>query len=296
MAQYYKHYKGKIYQLLYIAKHSETLEEHVVYQAMYGNKDIWIRPKQMFFETIIKDGKAIKRFSQISKAEGFGKDTTLHTFPDIDYHNQLDKLSDSENFSSVVKGMITLLTSHNIVPSDFFDKYHSDDDIEAEILSRISSYTTASDVEAIFHLIQTWGGMTGRGIYLQGDGFDWGTIKPPYMQLVNACLSTQSLNAESIKKLSEAVRQADKSIKHLSVSYLTKHVRYWLYHTLRYNALPIYDSIISKGIMHKTHPHASHLEAYWLTMLAKSQELGIDLMPLERQLFKYFYSNPAKKN
>lgn len=295
MAQYYKHYKGKIYQLLYIAKHSETLEEHVVYQAMYGNKDIWIRPKQMFFETIIKDGKAIKRFSQISEAEAFGKDTTLHTFPDIDYHNQLDKLSDSENFSSVVKGMITLLTSHNIVPADFFDKYHSDDDIEAEILSRISSYTTASDVEAIFHLIQTWGGMTGRGIYLQGNGSHWETIKSHYMQLVNACLSTQSLNVESIKKLSEAVRQADKSIKHLSVSYLTKHVRYWLYHTLRYNALPIYDSIMAKEIMHKTHPSTSHLEAYWLTMLAKSQELGIDLMPLERQLFKYFYSNPAKK-
>lgn len=216
MAQYYKHYKGKIYQLLYIAKHSETLEEHVVYQAMYGNKDIWIRPKQMFFETIIKDGKAIKRFSQISEAEAFGKDTTLHTFPDIDYHNQLDKLCDSENFSSVVKGMITLLTSHNIVPADFFDKYHSDDDIEAEILSRISSYTTASDVEAIFHLIQTWGGMTGRGIYLHGNGFDWETIKSSYMQLVNACLSTQSLNAESIKKLSEAVRQADKSINTLA--------------------------------------------------------------------------------
>ena len=41
--QYYRHFKGNIYRVLYIAKHSETLEEQVVYQAMYGNRDIWVR-------------------------------------------------------------------------------------------------------------------------------------------------------------------------------------------------------------------------------------------------------------
>ena len=45
MHQYYKHFKGNIYKVLYIAKHSETLEDYVVYQAMYGEHGIWVRPK-----------------------------------------------------------------------------------------------------------------------------------------------------------------------------------------------------------------------------------------------------------
>ena len=69
MAQYYKHYKGKIYQLLYIAKHSETLEEHVVYQAMYGEKLIWVRDYEMFFGKVIVDGIEKRRFEEIEISE-----------------------------------------------------------------------------------------------------------------------------------------------------------------------------------------------------------------------------------
>ena len=67
MAQIYRHYKGKEYELVSIAKHSETLEEYVVYKALYGNKDYWIRPKNMFFEDVIVDGKTQKRFELISE-------------------------------------------------------------------------------------------------------------------------------------------------------------------------------------------------------------------------------------
>ena len=67
--QYYRHFKGNIYRVLYIAKHSETLEEQVVYQAMYGNRDIWVRPKIMFEETILRDGVEMKRFTWISEEE-----------------------------------------------------------------------------------------------------------------------------------------------------------------------------------------------------------------------------------
>lgn len=61
----YKHFKGKEYEVLAIAKHSETLEEYVVYKALYGNYDIWIRPLKMFEETITRDNKTIKRFEYI---------------------------------------------------------------------------------------------------------------------------------------------------------------------------------------------------------------------------------------
>lgn len=67
--QYYRHFKGNIYKVLHIAKHSETLEDMVVYQAMYGDHGVWVRPKTMFEEVIERDGKTFRRFSPISAEE-----------------------------------------------------------------------------------------------------------------------------------------------------------------------------------------------------------------------------------
>lgn len=69
MEKYYRHFKGNIYKVLHIAMHSETLEAMVVYQAMYGEKSIWVRPKAMFEELIEKDGRSIRRFEPISEEE-----------------------------------------------------------------------------------------------------------------------------------------------------------------------------------------------------------------------------------
>ena len=69
MNQYYRHFKGNVYRVLHIAKHSETLEDMVVYQAMYGERGIWVRPLSMFEEEIKRDGKTIRRFSPISAEE-----------------------------------------------------------------------------------------------------------------------------------------------------------------------------------------------------------------------------------
>jgi hypothetical protein len=62
----YRHYKGKEYRLLSLAKHSETLEELVVYQALYGEQQVWVRPKDMFFGTVeTKEGKSVPRFKEL---------------------------------------------------------------------------------------------------------------------------------------------------------------------------------------------------------------------------------------
>lgn len=61
----YKHFKGNLYEVIDVAKNSETLEEFVVYRALYGDFGLWIRPLSMFLETIEKDGKKIKRFEYI---------------------------------------------------------------------------------------------------------------------------------------------------------------------------------------------------------------------------------------
>lgn len=58
----YRHYKGKEYEVIGIAKHSETLEESVVYRALYGNYDLWVRPLKMFTEEVEVEGKRVPRF------------------------------------------------------------------------------------------------------------------------------------------------------------------------------------------------------------------------------------------
>ena len=61
----YRHFKGNEYEVLYIAKHSETLEDMVIYKALYGEGGIWVRPAKMWNETVLRDGKAFKRFEYI---------------------------------------------------------------------------------------------------------------------------------------------------------------------------------------------------------------------------------------
>ena len=61
----YRHYKGNEYTVLGVARHSETLEELVVYRQEYGDRGLWVRPAAMFAETVIVEGKAVPRFKPI---------------------------------------------------------------------------------------------------------------------------------------------------------------------------------------------------------------------------------------
>ncbi|MBI5151219.1 MAG: DUF1653 domain-containing protein [Candidatus Pacebacteria bacterium] len=65
----YRHYKGKYYQVIEVAKHSETLEEYVTYYCLYPNENgqLWIRPVKMFIEHIEVDGKKVPRFEFVKE-------------------------------------------------------------------------------------------------------------------------------------------------------------------------------------------------------------------------------------
>jgi hypothetical protein len=64
----YRHYKGGLYEVLGVARHSETEEELVVYRALYGSGGLWVRPRQMFLETVLVDGREMPRFSYLEPA------------------------------------------------------------------------------------------------------------------------------------------------------------------------------------------------------------------------------------
>ena len=59
----YRHFKGKEYEVLGVARHSETEEELVVYRALYGDFGLWVRPVSMWNETVERDGKTFRRFT-----------------------------------------------------------------------------------------------------------------------------------------------------------------------------------------------------------------------------------------
>ena len=65
----YRHFKGKLYQVLFVARHSETCEPMVVYRALYGEGGVWTRPAWMWLETVTREGRTLPRFSRVPEDE-----------------------------------------------------------------------------------------------------------------------------------------------------------------------------------------------------------------------------------
>lgn len=63
----YRHYKGNEYQVIGLARHSETEEEMVVYRKLYGDRSLWVRPLAMFVENVLVDGRSMPRFEWIGE-------------------------------------------------------------------------------------------------------------------------------------------------------------------------------------------------------------------------------------
>lgn len=63
----YRHFKGNEYEVVAVGRHSETLEDYVIYRALYGEGGYWVRPLSMFFEDVERDGKVFPRFEYIGE-------------------------------------------------------------------------------------------------------------------------------------------------------------------------------------------------------------------------------------
>ena len=73
----YRHFKGNYYRMLYLARHSETLEPMVVYQALYGERGVWVRPLSMWSERVERDGVTAQRFTYVCATEEELKDGSM---------------------------------------------------------------------------------------------------------------------------------------------------------------------------------------------------------------------------
>ena len=293
MNSYYKHTNGCIFRVLQEGKHAITGEVLLVYQAMFDNGEIWILPKKTFIEG--------GEFVNVSESEALLQIPVelnpKYHFPDICYTRDVPKLiDDCGGFSKNMQAMKTLLLKMNLVNEKLFSGLSNDDDLEKLIIDRIKSYNPGEKLEEIFHLVQIWGGNAGRGIYVFDKRFNWEEIEPFYQELVGACLSIKDINESSLNIIEKAVCAFNKAVRNLGVAFITKHTRYWLFRNLGLNALPIYDSIMAIWVMRKGMADIRDLLEYWKVMIAKANQLSIQLVPLERQIFKYAYQHSNKQN
>ncbi|MFZ0565317.1 MAG: DUF1653 domain-containing protein [Chlamydiales bacterium] len=81
MGGVYEHYKGRRYQLISIGRNSETLEEVVIYRALYGDRDVWMRPLSMFVENVEIEGESVPRFKKILGSSDEFSDSYFSGFP-----------------------------------------------------------------------------------------------------------------------------------------------------------------------------------------------------------------------
>jgi hypothetical protein len=79
----YRHFKGNEYTVVGTARHSETLEEHVVYRQEYGEHGLWVRPKQMFLETVKDDGQEVPRFQHLGSSNEKVGESVTNIFDDF---------------------------------------------------------------------------------------------------------------------------------------------------------------------------------------------------------------------
>ena len=156
----YKSLNGELYKVLCEANHFITNDRFVVFQKA-GNENVtWILSKEQFLKEVYEDQKTSEQSVILQK------DSTTISFPELNYTQEIPPLVDKGGLSKSVKSMVSLLDKKGIIFKTYFSGLKTDDDIEALILKKVVEYSCGDNVEEIFHLIQIWGGITGRGIYV----------------------------------------------------------------------------------------------------------------------------------
>ena len=216
-------------------------------------------------------------------------------FPDIQYTNEFVPLDRPLNhLPKSPRGMFTILVHKEIVSPLFLDGINNMCDLENEIFNLIDHYPeNGASLERVFHLIQIWGGIMGKGIYNLQE-FNWPMVEAVYRPFVDFFRNIFHLDNATLIGADAMVgvfyaALHDVHHKGMSVAFITKHSRFWMHRNMPDQMLPIYDSTFSLHVMQKG-PMAKKrdLLPYWRAMINKAEMEHVSLTALERQLFDHF--------
>lgn len=146
---HYRHFKGNHYKVLSIARHSETSEPMVVYQALYGEGGIWVRPAEMWNELVTRDGKTFPRFQRISREQ------RIAFYEEI--FNELQAADPAAGISGELQSKCRFLEEYYI-SGEWREDYEADEagqvspDLKRGVLSQ----------DGVYDLLERLGGAPGR--------------------------------------------------------------------------------------------------------------------------------------
>lgn len=224
-------------------------------------------------------------------------------FPDLHYSSDYKRHSANERqrLPESCRAVMTRLEHLGVEYDDFVKRKETDiDRVEQHIYDLINSVSSDADLTdgvlwRIFHLIQIWGGRMGKIYNDKNFKGKESVIIEMYKVLVRSCLSIDRAQSrqENYKTVYDALKSFCK-LDGMGVAYASKHTRFWLSKSMgRDYALPIYDSIMAKGVVGERYGASlSRIICYWTAMDNKSSSEGVSPFNLERQLFDYFRAHP----
>ena len=263
-------------------------KEMVVYQVLDRENHYQVCPANIFYNDIA--------FKEITEDEALGNIpidlNPKYHFPELSYSNDVPPLVPGGKLSKSVAGMITIMKNSELIQKTLFDGFETDDVIEKHILEQVKAFDFHDDPLNLFHLIQGWGGISGRMLYLHRDEWNPDKIRAAYKDLIDTCRCVEKITEDQINSLIDAIVLFDRRIRYMGVAFITKHTRFWLSRGLGDDALPIFDSVMAKEVMGQNSPDMKSIKEYWMVMKSKADRLGISLRALERQIFKNAIDNP----
>lgn len=218
-------------------------------------------------------------------------------FPELkEYNEEVLPIQDSPRLKRTIIRMQTLLSTYNI-PIDtntFVNKQTIDfglatSEIENHIGKLVRQYSENRQEEIlkqVFHYIHFWGGITGRGVYVQKGGFEKNFKLENYKKIVDKMIFLkQDTLCEDLKEIEKLFI----SIPNVGVAYGTKHLKFWSFYANKEKIdLPILDSILTIRLLYRCNPTWKDYYPYVIQMQEEAKNRKISVTALERTLYNEF--------
>ena len=182
----------------------------------------------------------------------------------------------------IPQGMITLLENKDVIDNTFLDGIGNMQSLEKEIFRLTETYNGQDEIlERVFHMVQIWGGMTGRHFYVR-QNYHRDNFIEQYRRIAEMCRTIHDSSLESQRRLFDCLMH--NRIRYVGVSFMTKHTRFWLVSSCGGDVLPIYDKFQARRVMGLEQSSWKTLIPYWERMKDIAKIERKSLLLLEREM------------